>query len=136
MTRKRRTIRYSDDEWERAAVRAECEDLPRTTYVREISTGDLDIGSKRSRQKIIAQLFRVGTYLKQVRERFDEASRQGGARGEDFEHDSIALGRVLDEVRGALGALGAYRGTDVPAGSTEPLSREPSEESSQTGREG
>lgn len=132
MPRKPRTIRYSDEEWKRAARRASEHNLRRSTYIRKASAGDLDPSTERGKSPILARLFSVATRLKQLRIRFDEAAEKEGGL-EQFEHDSVALGSVLDEAKGALEDLGAYARSEAgeKGGVAERKARfDPSEEAS------
>lgn len=99
MARKAHSIKFSDAEWEKAKERAEEEGLRVSTYIREIASGQLEVESEESRQALLAEFFVVGGKLKELMRKMDE----GG-----YEHDSIAVGRLLDRTRKVIGRADGY----------------------------
>lgn len=102
MKRFTKSIKYSEKEWVQVERRARAADLPPATFVREVSTGERGSDSFKTRHLLL----RIGLHLKDLKQRFGEAG---------YEHDSQAVGRVLDQLRQALAAVDGYRYADEEA---------------------
>ena len=102
MSRRPRTIRYSDEEWAASKRLAQSVDMKRSDFIRELSTGRLGPTSIDTRR----QLRLIGLQL----ERLIEASEEAGE-----EHDSIAIGQVLDQLKEVLLEVGGYGRAAAPS---------------------
>ena len=124
MARKAHSIKFSDEEWEQVKERAEAEKMAASTYVREAATEGLDPESKGRRRSILAELFVLGGKVKEMRRDF---------QGADYEHDSVAVGQLLDRIRETIDRIGGYAVVGAPEEKTVEEPEAPLSEQEPTG---
>lgn len=99
----RKTIRFSEEEWQQTERRAKAADMEPYTFVRAISTGELGVDSMKTQHK----LWHCAIQLRDMKDQLLKAG---------YVHDSQALGAILDMAREALAAVGAYKNLDLREG--------------------
>ena len=108
MARKVKSIKFSKTEWSEVQARAKHEDLPPSTYVREISTGHLEAESVEARRELVHWMRRVVAHLKELRRELRSAP-YGAARG-GFAQKELA--EEIREIREAARRVERYYGSD------------------------